>query len=324
MTFSTKVKQEIISSNVSDGNELSMLCGIILTAGSIVISNKQMSFTLTSENYQLLNYSKKLIRKMYPQSVIDFPENKPENKQRVVLALDGETANTILFDCGIFNRDNLGRINISLIGDSHLVIERDAKLAYIAGCFLGGGTISVPVDEDVFSNINKPSGYHLEWTFTSSNQAQLICEILATFDIFAKMVERAEKYVVYIKESETISNVIGLLGATNSYLWLENQMVSRQMRNLVNRQSNCISANIDKTVVAGLKQLEAIKQIESTIGLQDLPQSLREIAQTRKENPEASLSDIVELLGGKISKSAVNARLRNLVKIADNLGEDKW
>lgn len=316
MTFSSKVKNEIINSSIAVGNELSMLCGIVLSAGTIVISNKQMSFNVISENYALLAYTKKLIEKMYPQAMVVLPQQKKNSKQRLLLSVDVTSAQEILFDCGILNRDENGRMSISLVGDNHLIIEREAKIAYLAGTFLGGGSISIPQE-----NENKTSGYHMEWSFASSNQANLICCILAEEDLFAKMVERGDNYVVYIKGSETISTIVALMGATSSYLKLESQMVDRQMRNLINRQSNCINANIDKTVSAGLKQIEAINAIESTIKLSSLPSSLQEIANIRLANPEASLTDIVEIMGNKITKSAVNLRLRKLVQIAKELGD---
>lgn len=317
MTFSSKVKTEILSQGIPEGNEIAMLCGVIISAGTITISNKQMSFSITSENYELLKFIKKIIGKTFPHAVVELPENKKNLNRRITLNLDPVSANEILFDCGILNHDDFGRVNISLVGDSHLLIEDDGKKAYLSGAFLGGGSISVPNH----STSNKTGGYHMEWSFSSSNQADAICEILAYFDIFAKMVERGDNYVVYIKGSEQIGTVIALMGASDCYLELESELVSRQMRNLVNRQSNCISANIDKAVSAGLKQIEAINLISSTIGLDSLPESLKEVANIRLRNPEATLLDIVEMLGGKISKSAVNLRFRKIMEIAKELGD---
>ncbi len=314
MVFSTKVKAEIIGSKIADGNELSMLCGIILSAGTIIISNKQMTFNLVTENPMLLEYSAKLIRQLFPHSVLNLPSCGKKNKARYTLGLDAESAQEILLDCGILERDEFGRLAISLVGGNHVLIEREAKIAYLAGTFLGGGTISVP-------QTGVPGGrYHMEWSFASSNQADVVAQILAEEDIFAKIIERQGNYVVYIKGSEDISSAVGLMGATNCYLKLETQMVDRQMRNLVNRQSNCISANIDKSVSAGLKQIELIDQIETTIGLDALPKSLQEAAAVRKQHPEASLQELAEIL--QISKSAVNLRLRKLSSIAKELSSN--
>lgn len=315
MTFSSKVKNEILSSNIATGNELSMLCGIILSAGTIVISNKQMSFNVISENYTLLKYTKKLIEKMFPQAVVILPQ-QTNKKQRMMLNVDSASAQNILFELGILQRDEFGRMSISLVGDSHLIIEREARLAYLAGIFLGGGSITIPQD-----NSQSKTGYHMEWSLNSLNQATYVCDILVQEDIFAKMVERGDNNIVYIKGGEKISTVIALMGASNSYLSMESQLVDRQMRNLVNRQSNCIAANIDKTVSAGLKQVEAIKIIQSTVGVDSLPNSLREIALLRLANPEASLSELAEILDNKVTKSAINLRLRKLVQLSNELGE---
>ena len=316
MTFSSKVKNEILSANLAEGNELAMLCGIIVSAGTIVISNKQMSFNITSENYDLLKYSKKLMEKMFPRAQIKLPQKRNAQK-RIVLSIDQQSAQEILFDCGIFSLDEFGRMSISLVGDPHLVIEQEGKLAYLAGAFLGGGSISVPF----VSGEQKASGYHMEWSFSSSNQAEVVCEILSTFDVFAKMVARGDNWIVYIKGSQSIGTVLALLHATSSYLDFENELVSREVRNLANRQSNCISANIDKAVSAGIKQIEAIRLIDSTVGLDSLPKSLKQVAQIRLDNPEATLVEIAELVGDNISKSAINLRFRKILEIANELGE---
>lgn len=312
MTFSTKVKEEMLSAKLADGNELSMLCGIILSAGSIVIASRQMTFNIVSENYDLLVYSKKLINKLFPRAQVTLPKQTKNTKTRHTLSLDPESAQEILLDCGILERDDFGRLAISLVGGNFLLQEREGKLAYLAGCFLGGGTVSVPT-------ASGKGGYHLEWSFASSNQAQTVAEILAEQDVISKIVQRGDEYVTYIKDSEAISTVLGLIGATNSFLQLESQKVERGMRNLVNRQSNCISANIDKAVAAGLKQVEAIKLIQSTIGLKGLPASLQQIATLRLANPDASLAELAELVGGGVTKSAINLRLRKIMAIAAEL-----
>ena len=94
------------------------------------------------------------------------------------------------------------------------------------------------------------------------------------------------------------------------------------MNNLANRQSNCISANIDKTVNAALKQLRAIEIIQNTIGLENLPDNLNEVALLRLSNPEASLKDLLELLEVKISKGALAQRFNKIINMAEELGED--
>ena len=100
-----------------------------------------------------------------------------------------------------------------------------------------------------------------------------------------------------MKESEAIADFVGCVGATKCYLKLQEEIIKREMRNSINRQSNCISANIDKTINASLSQVRAIEIIEETIGIQSLPQNLQKVAILRKENPDASLTELVKLYG---------------------------
>ena len=159
----------------------------------------------------------------------------------------------------------------------------------------------------------------MEWVCSNENLAQRISEELSLLGIIPKKVERYESFVVYIKESDSISTLLGLLGAHKSLLELENEKAGRQMRNLINRQANCISANIDKTVKAASEQLEAIEVIKNTIGIEALSEPLQEIALARLSNPDGSLVDIQAVLENKISKGAVSQRFKKLIEISNEL-----
>ncbi len=127
-------------------------------------------------------------------------------------------------------------------------------------------------------------------------------------------------YIVYLKEAEKIANFMSLIGATNSMLQFENIRIVRDMRNSVNRLVNCENANMNKIANASTKQIENIKLIEASVGLESLPDKLREIAETRLAHQEVSLKELGELVpGGPISKSGVNHRLRKLNAYADEL-----
>ena len=111
------------------------------------------------------------------------------------------------------------------------------------------------------------------------------------------------------------------MGANNAVLMLSNEIVTRELRNKVNRQVNCINANINKTVEASLKQINAIKLIENTIGLESLPEDLQEVAVLRLANPEESLDELLKLSTIKLTRSGLNHRFRKLIKIAGTLEE---
>ena len=143
--------------------------------------------------------------------------------------------------------------------------------------------------------------------------------LLAEFDIISKLVERKNLFVLYIKEAEVIKDLLALLGAHESVLTLSNEMITREKRNMVNRQVNCINANISRTVEASLKQVDAINTIISTIGLEGLPEDLQEVACLRLANQEESLEELISLSNIKLTRSGLNHRLRKLIKIAESL-----
>ena len=71
-----------------------------------------------------------------------------------------------------------------------------------------------------------------------------------------------------------------------------------------------------------MRQIENIKLIEDTIGLNKLPHSLREIAELRLQYREASLKELGSMLNPPVSKSGVNHRFRKIEKIAEDLRGD--
>ena len=125
--------------------------------------------------------------------------------------------------------------------------------------------------------------------------------------------------MLYIKEAELIKDFLALLGADNSVMALSNEMIIREKRNQINREVNCINANISKTVDASMRQIEAINVIISTIGIESLDDQLQEVAFLRMANPEESLDGLLSLSTLQLSKSGLNHRLNKLIKIAKEL-----
>jgi cell division protein WhiA len=140
------------------------------------------------------------------------------------------------------------------------------------------------------------------------------------FHLHAKVIERKKGFVVYIKEGDKIGEFLNIIGAHPSLLEFENARIMKDMRNSVNRLVNCETANLNKTIQAAMRQIENIKRIDREIGLEQLPKKLREVAEARLKYPEANLAELGQLLPeGKISKSAINHRLRKLEEIAKKL-----
>lgn len=191
-----------------------------------------------------------------------------------------------------------------------LVQNACCKRAFIRGAFLSAGSMSDP-----------EKSYHFEIVCTSEEKAVQLMEIINSFDIDAKIVQRKKNYVVYVKEGAQIVDMLGIMEAHVALMNLENVRILKEMRNSVNRQVNCETANINKTVNAAVKQIEDINYIEETVGLSSLPENLQEIAEVRLKYPEAALKELGTFLEPAVGKSGVNHRLRKLCEIAEEMRE---
>ena len=189
--------------------------------------------------------------------------------------------------------------------------------SFCKGAFLNCATSSIKISSS--PNIKTTSGYHLEFDSKYHEFLLMLSSYLAQFDITAKIIKRKNMFVLYIKDAEQVSDTLALVGANNSVIALQNEIVKREFRNKINRQTNCESGNIAKMVTASMKQLEAIEKIEKTIGLASLSSDLEEVAILRLANPEESLTDLLKLSTLNLTKSGLNHRLRKLISIADNL-----
>ncbi len=189
-----------------------------------------------------------------------------------------------------------------------LVQQTCCKRAFLRGAFMASGSISDP---------NK--SYHFEIVARTLQQAQLLTELMNSFEADAKIVERKNHYVAYVKEGSQIVDMLNVMEAYVSLMNLENVRILKEMRNTVNRKVNCETANINKTVSAAVKQIEDIRKIQSRMEFDELPESLREMAELRLQYPDATLKELGKYLDPPVGKSGVNHRLRKLSAIAEDL-----
>lgn len=182
------------------------------------------------------------------------------------------------------------------------------QAAYVRGAFMGGGSISDPA-----------KSYHLEFDARTEADAKDLAAVLGALDAPAKITHRKGHYIVYIKEYEIIADVLGIVGAGSAAMEIYNISIEKEIRNNVNRQVNCESANMDKMAQAYCRHLAAIEKIKAKMGLDKLPDTLREIAQIRLDYPDESLKELGARLEKPIGKSGVNHRLSRLLEIADGL-----
>lgn len=199
--------------------------------------------------------------------------------------------------------------NINLRKVEELTKEEEKK-ALVRGIFLGSGSVNDP---------NKK--YHLEILLNNKDIAKYMQNILKEAGIKTKILEKNN--TVYIKEGEEISKFLAFIGAQKSVLKFEDIRVMKEMRNTVNRQVNCETANLNKTVGAAVIQIDAINFLKKMKKYEELPDSLIEIAELRIEYPEMSLKDLGMHLENPIGKSGVNHRLKKIIEIADELKRGK-
>lgn len=167
-------------------------------------------------------------------------------------------------------------------------------------------------------SINDPQrGYNLE-IYGSRQEAKLVESFMESFNLNPKINKRRDDYVVYLKDSEKISQFLALIGANKSLLNLENVKVMKSLRNEVNRKTNFDNANINRTVMASLKQVEAINTLKRDGRFDNLSYDLKEIANIRLESPYISLEELGLLLDPPLSKAKVNYRLQKLIKMTEN------
>lgn len=224
---------------------------------------------------------------------------------------------TYNIDTGVKISEGQMRDFIAKIGDpdepvSPLFIKNACcQRAFLRGAFLSVGSVSDP-----------SKGYHLEFVCTRRDKAQQLQDLLRNFEIDAKIVIRKKYYVVYLKEGESIVDLLNVCEAPVALMELENLRILKEMRNSINRRVNCEAANITKTVNAATRQIEDIEYIRDRGEFQRLSDSLRKMAEVRLEYPDAPLKELGERLNPPVGKSGVNHRLRKLSEYADKLRTD--
>ncbi len=182
--------------------------------------------------------------------------------------------------------------------------------AFCAGAFLACGSMHDPAKK-----------YHLEFLLPRAGLAESFAQLLGEMGYPPLFTERRGQKVLFFRDSEQIEGLLAIMGATARALDLMNIKIYKDIRNKANRQMNCDTANIDKAISAGARQLQQIQLIKDQIGLESLEDDLRQMVEVRLANPEASLRELADLMNPPLSRSGVNHRLARLKKIAEELEE---
>ena len=304
LSFSNDVKNELsrLETNEVCCDKAEIL-GVLRMSGAIVIRGMNIGIHFSTENAALARRVLQILKNNYQvqtEVVITRSRRLKKNNRYQVRVLPAPQVSIAMNELQLLSMESDLK--------NPLLNKQCCKRAFLRGAFLGGGSISRP-----------SSDYHLEMVTGNEDFAHSIIKVMHTFSMKAKLTDRKNDYIVYLKDGESITNFLRVIGAHNSMMELENVRVLKEMRNNVNRRVNCETANLGKVVKAAVRQVNCIKFIDEHMGLSELPQALQDTARLRLEYPDASLNELVEYSGG-IGKSGINHRLKKLQEMAVGLG----
>lgn len=289
------------------------LSGILIADGAVRMCEGRASLVISETHAGVARKVVSLIRDLEqpalrrPSVEVTVRNRKrrgaPRGNLYVVRVANHDEAVELLDRVGIAGPDGFFRG-----AEPRVVARRCCKRAYIRGVFLGAGYLTDPT-----------KGYHLEIAVLGEEHAEYISSLLAEFGIRAGIVPRRGRSVVYLKDGDDIVELLRVMEASSALLELENARILRSIRGDVNRLVNAENANLAKTVDASLSQIRDIQLIDDVMGIRKLPPALAAAARLRLLNPEASLSELGEMLSPPVSKSGINHRMRRIARIADDI-----
>ncbi len=314
MNFTSDIKKEIISRGVSSGEKgqgerKAALSAFLRTSGDIgLAADGTPMFYFVSETENVAEFFMSLFCETFGTElyISHATMDKMSGRDKLVLQCPSETSAVVAQALGVVKRTGGIKEEIA----SSLISTDERAIAFIRGAFLGGGSCTVPTE-------NGKTGYHLEIVFASKKTARDFCALLADFELLAKLTERKENGVVYIKSKELISDFLSIIGAEHCLKKFSALVEKRDKANNDNRARNCIAGNADKAAIAAVKQVCAIEKLKNSSGFADLSTELRVLAKTRIENPTMSLQELAKRLG--VSKSCLNHRMRKLMELAGEI-----
>lgn len=304
MTFSQEVKNEICRHSFGcDNCRKAMLYGMLYCCKGV----REDSIKVFIENRTIVSFFTQNLIDLTSSIVTIKEPNSKTKKLHDFFTITIEDKNDVeriveLFFGNVNDKDNL---------NEEILEDECCGIWFFRGAFLLSGTIVDPT-----------KGYHLEVSVISEDIANSLLYVLEQLSLEFKVAHRAKNYAVYIKESSKLEDALTILGATTSNFKLINSKIEKEMSNNINRAINCDTANIARIVNASIIQVQKIKLIRDTVGLDTLKPELQQVALLRLMNPEQSLSELCELSSDSITKSGLNYRLKKLIEIADKIEHD--
>ena len=297
MSFTSNIKNEISSIEYGESEKMAELSGIL----NIAVKIYDDKFEIYSENISVARRIYLLIKEIYHVEItMDTGFNSLRGNKLVLLSVH-EKIDLILSDlCIKINNERL------YVPSDYLIDEELDKKAYLRGVFMMCGSINDP----------KTSRYHLEFVIANSETAEFVNNLLNEFNFNSKVIKRDKNYMVYIKESEKISDFIKLLNAKTSLFYYEDIRIYRDHKNMTNRLNNCEQANVDKMMQASSEQLELIRRLRETRDFDLLEPGIRDICIYKEKYPESSMAELAEIISTEterpITQSGINHRFRKI------------
>ncbi|MCQ2487635.1 MAG: DNA-binding protein WhiA [Clostridia bacterium] len=303
MSFSSKVKDELV-----ENTKETMAAGLEKNCCHLSLQYGLFLFCRNfSANEISIKTENKGIAELFCDAAREITGTKPSMgkspKGKFTVKVESEEARQVLLsEFGYSGTEISFRLNEGIVANSC------CKSAMLRGAFLSCGSVT-----------NPEKAYHVEFVMPHKALADDFIKFLESMGFSPKHVSRNGSHVVYFKDSESIEDLLTTIGATDSTLDMMGTKMYKDMRNKVNRRMNFENANSSRAFDAAYKQMEAIRFIESTRGLEALSSELREIAILRINNPEFTLKELGEALPVPISKSGVNHRLQKIMEYADDI-----
>lgn len=308
MTFSTRIKEEICSNQISIMETHQELAAIIRYDATVT----KNSISLTFENGTVARRVYKDIKSLFniEIKVIIRNQKRLRSKQIYILEINHKVKE-------ILERLNITKNNRKIAMNIDYLEAQEEKKAFIKGAFLVTGSISDPAT----------SGYHLEFVFITQSDAIFLKKLLKSLDIQSKILKRSTRYMVYLKTSESISDMIKLFGATMSLFYFEDIRIYRDHKNMINRLNNCDIANQEKTTSTGMKQLKDIEFLKEKDLIDLLDDKAKIILQYREKYPESSFQELADIITLEtdyhIGKSGINHHFIKVKKIIEQYEKRK-
>lgn len=306
MSFAAQTKKELTMIEARPCCARAELGALIRMNGTVQLSRKKVLLDISTENAAIARRIFTLLKQQFQLHAEVLVRKKMQlRKNNVYIVRVPNRVEEILKSLYIIEDGFRFVTGI----DPRVTRKRCCRRAYLRGAFLASGSVNNP----------EGSSYHLEIASMYEDHCHALCDLVNEYGLNARCIERKKGFIFYLKESEKIIEFLNIIGAHQALLKFEDVRIMRDMRNSVNRIVNCETANLNKTIGASMRQIDNIRLLEREIGLDNLPDKLREVAEKRLQHPDLNLKELGELLSGKVSKSGVNHRFRKIDQMAEQI-----